>query len=39
MVILKDVEVRSYCSEPDRGRRNWNGKKTKSETPQSNGEG
>jgi transposase len=26
MVILKDVEVRSYCSEPDRGRRNWMGK-------------
>jgi transposase len=26
LVILKDVEVRSYCSEPDRGRRNWNGK-------------
>jgi transposase len=26
MVILKDVEVRSYCSEPDRGRRNWIGK-------------
>jgi transposase len=26
MVILKEVEVRSYCSEPDRGRRNWIGK-------------
>jgi transposase len=26
LVILKDVEVRSYCSEPDRGRRNWMGK-------------
>jgi hypothetical protein len=26
MIILKDVEVRSYCSEPDRGRRNWIGK-------------
>ena len=26
MVILKDVEVRSYGSEPDRGRRNWIGK-------------
>ena len=26
MVILKEVEVRSYCSEPDRGRRNWKGK-------------
>jgi transposase len=26
MAILKDVEVRSYCSEPDRGRRNWIGK-------------
>jgi transposase len=26
LVILKDVEVRSYCSEPDRGRRNWIGK-------------
>jgi transposase len=26
LVILKEVEVRSYCSEPDRGRRNWKGK-------------
>jgi transposase len=26
MVILKEVGVRSYCSEPDRGRRNWIGK-------------
>jgi len=26
LVILKEVEVRSYCSEPDRGRRNWMGK-------------
>jgi transposase len=26
LVLLKDVEVRSYCSEPDRGRRNWTGK-------------
>jgi transposase len=26
LVILKDVEVRSYCSEPDRGGRNWIGK-------------
>jgi transposase len=26
LVLLKDVEVRSYCSEPERGRRNWNGK-------------
>jgi hypothetical protein len=26
LVILKEVEVRSYCSEPDRGRRNWTGK-------------
>jgi transposase len=26
LVILKNVEVRSYCSEPDRGRRNWIGK-------------
>src|SRR5580692_3001916 len=26
LVILKEVEVRSYCSEPDRGRRNWSGK-------------
>jgi len=26
LVILKEVEVRSYCSEPDRGRRNWEGK-------------
>ncbi len=27
LVILKEVGVRSYCSEPDRGRRNWKGKK------------
>lgn len=26
LMILKDVAVRSYCSEPDRGRRNWIGK-------------
>jgi transposase len=26
LVILKEVEVRSYCSEPDRGRRKWKGK-------------
>jgi transposase len=26
LVLLKEVEVRSYCSEPDRGRRNWIGK-------------
>src|SRR6266849_2979899 len=26
LVILKEAEVRSYCSEPDRGRRNWMGK-------------
>jgi IS5 family transposase len=26
LVVLKEVEVRSYCSEPDRGRRNWKGK-------------
>jgi transposase len=26
LVILKEVEVRSYCSEPGRGRRNWEGK-------------
>jgi transposase len=26
MVLLKEVEVRSYCSEPDRGRRKWMGK-------------
>jgi transposase len=26
LVILKEVAVRSYCSEPDRGRRNWIGK-------------
>jgi transposase len=26
LIILKEVEVRSYCSEPDRGRRNWIGK-------------
>src|SRR6266849_1124178 len=27
LVILKEAEVRSYCSEPDRGRRNWIGKR------------
>jgi transposase len=26
LIILKEVAVRSYCSEPDRGRRNWIGK-------------
>jgi transposase len=26
LVMLKEVAVRSYCSEPDRGRRNWIGK-------------
>ena len=26
LFFLKDAEVRSYCSEPDRGRRNWKGK-------------
>jgi transposase len=26
LAVLKEVEVRSYCSEPDRGRRNWIGK-------------
>jgi transposase len=26
LVVLKEVKVRSYCSEPDRGRRNWIGK-------------
>jgi transposase len=26
LVILKQVEVRSYCAEPDRGRRNWIGR-------------
>jgi transposase len=26
LVLLKEVRVRSYCSEPDRGRRNWIGK-------------
>jgi transposase len=26
LVILKQAEVRSYCSEPDRGPRNWIGK-------------
>jgi len=25
LMILKEAEVRSYCSEPDRGRRNWIG--------------
>jgi transposase len=26
LIVLKEVAVRSYCSEPDRGRRNWVGK-------------
>ena len=26
LIVLKEVAVRSYCSEPDRGRRNWIGK-------------
>lgn len=26
LVVLKQTEVRAYCSEPDRGRRNWVGK-------------
>jgi len=26
LMILKEVGVRAYCSEPDRGRRNWAGK-------------
>ena len=26
LVILKEIGVRSYCSEPDRGHRNWIGK-------------
>lgn len=26
LVILKEVGIRSYCSEPDRGGRNWTGK-------------
>jgi transposase len=26
LMILQEVAVRSYCSEPDRGRRNWSGK-------------
>ena len=26
LLILNEVAVRSYCSEPDRGRRNWMGK-------------
>src|SRR6267154_2514001 len=26
LVFLKEAEVRSYCSEPDRGRRHWIGK-------------
>jgi transposase len=26
LVVLKQAEVRAYCSEPDRGRRNWCGK-------------
>jgi hypothetical protein len=29
LVILKDVEVRGYCSEPDRERRDWSGKEEK----------
>jgi transposase len=31
MVLLKDIQVRSYCSEPDRGRRRWNGKQGEKE--------
>lgn len=31
MVVLKQVEVRSYCSEPDRGRRKWAGKEEEQE--------
>jgi transposase len=27
LVCLKQLQVRTYCSEPDRGRRNWIGKK------------
>ena len=27
LMVLKEVAVRSYCSEPDRGRRNWIGKR------------
>ena len=27
LVVLNEVGVRSYCSEPDRGRRNWKGRK------------
>ncbi len=27
LIVLKEVGVRSYCSEPDRGRRNWKDKK------------
>ena len=26
LIVLKQVAVRSYCSEPGRGRRNWIGK-------------
>jgi hypothetical protein len=26
LVVLKEVDVRTYCSEPDRRRRNWIGK-------------
>ena len=26
LIVLKEVAVRSYCSRPDRGRRNWIGK-------------
>jgi transposase len=26
LIVLKEVAVRSYCSEPDRGRRDWIGK-------------
>jgi transposase len=31
MVVLKQVQVRSYCSEPDRGRRKWAGKEEEQE--------
>jgi transposase len=31
LVVLKQVQVRSYCSEPDRGRRRWAGKEEEQE--------
>jgi transposase len=36
LVLLSDIGVRSYCSEPDRGRRNWKGKEEQQRAVHSN---